>query len=105
MADQATYVRKGFWKKLKGAAAKVPFVLDTVAMYYCALDQKTPLWAKGIAFAALAYFVLPADAVPDFIPIAGFTDDAGAIAAAVTALGKNVTEEHKTRARAWAGRE
>jgi uncharacterized membrane protein YkvA (DUF1232 family) len=67
-------------------------------MYYCAIDQKTPLWAKGIAFGALAYFISPVDVIPDTIPIAGFTDDAGVVAAALTAIGKNVTDVHKNQA-------
>jgi len=91
-------VKKNFWSKVKATAAKVPFVLDAVAMYYCAIDQKTPLWAKGVAFAALAYFISPVDGIPDPIPIAGYTDDAGAIAGAIVALGSNITDEHKDQA-------
>ncbi|ADL11926.1 YkvA family protein [Acetohalobium arabaticum] len=32
----------------------------------------------GSIIACLAYLVLPTDLVPDFIPVAGFTDDAAA---------------------------
>ncbi|MEZ2661363.1 YkvA family protein [Aneurinibacillus aneurinilyticus] len=74
--NEEEYVKKGFWAKVKETTAKVPFVLDAVSMYYCSIDQKTPLVAKGIALAALSYFILPIDAIPDVIPIAGFTDDA-----------------------------
>ena len=93
------YVKKGFWKKTKKIAANVPFVMDSVAIYYCALDQKTPLWAKGVALAALAYVINPFDIMPDAIPALGFTDDAAAILAAVKTLDKQVTEEHKQKAK------
>jgi uncharacterized membrane protein YkvA (DUF1232 family) len=92
------YVEKGFWAKTKKIAAKVPFVMDSVAMYYCAIDQKTPLWAKGVAMAALAYVVNPFDVMPDAIPALGFTDDAAAIMVALKTIDTNVTEEHKQKA-------
>lgn len=92
-------VKKGFWKKLKSGASKVPFVLDSVGMYYCLVDQKTPMWAKGVVAGALGYFILPTDAIPDFIAGLGYTDDAGVVAGAVAALGSKITDEHKDQAR------
>ena len=65
------------------------------------LDTKTPLQAKAIAFTALAYFILPLDAIPDVIPVAGYTDDAGAIAAAVFAINTYITDEHRKKAEDW----
>lgn len=58
-------VKKSFWSKTRKAAGKIPFTREAIAMYYCAMDAKTPLWAKGIAFGALAYFISPIDAIPD----------------------------------------
>lgn len=92
------YVKKGFWTKTKKIASKVPFVMDSVAMYYCAMDQKTPLWVKGVGMAALAYVVNPFDVMPDAIPALGFTDDAAAILAALKVVDKHVTDEHKLKA-------
>jgi uncharacterized membrane protein YkvA (DUF1232 family) len=96
------YVKTGFWPKIKETIGKVPFALDAVAMYYCLIDSKTPLWVKGVVLAALAYFINPFDAIPDAIPVVGFVDDLGAIAAALTAVGQAVTAEHKEQARKWA---
>ena len=87
-------VKKDFWKKIKRTAGKIPFTKEAVAMYYCAIDSKTPMWAKGIAFGALAYFISPIDVLPDAIMGLGFTDDAAIIAAAVKAIGSNVKAEH-----------
>ena len=70
-------------------------------MYFAVLDPKTPVWVKATAGAALAYFILPLDAIPDFIPILGFSDDAGVLAAALSAVSAHVTNEHRARAREW----
>lgn len=96
-------VREGFWDKVKQFAGKVPFIPDAVAIYYCATDTRTPLHARAIAFSALAYFIIPIDAVPDMIPVAGFADDAGAIAAAMLALAPYITDEHRKKAAEWLG--
>ena len=74
---------------------------EVVAMYFCMLDPTTPLWVKGTVAAALAYFILPLDAIPDLIPLAGLGDDAGVLTAALTAITAHITAEHRRKARAW----
>jgi uncharacterized membrane protein YkvA (DUF1232 family) len=49
--------------------------------------------------AALAYFVLPIDAIPDFIVGLGYTDDAAVFAALLAVLGRNLKPKHKEAAR------
>lgn len=97
--DNETSVRENFWRTAKRAARQVPFMEDVVAAYYCALDRKTPLKAKGVLLAALGYFVLPTDAIPDFILGVGFTDDAAVLMAAITAIRANMKPAHKRAAR------
>lgn len=41
-------VTRNFWTKTKKFAGKIPFTKDAIAMYYCAVDAKTPLWAKEL---------------------------------------------------------
>ena len=72
-------VRRGFWRKAKRVAARLPFAEDLLAAYYCAFDRATPLQVKAALIGALAYFVLPFDCVPDFLPLLGFTDDAAVL--------------------------
>src|SRR4051794_35567809 len=102
--DEATnerVVREGFAAKAKRYLNRIPLAQETVAMYFCLLDPGTPLWVKGTVAAALAYFLLPLDAIPDFLPIVGMSDDAGVLAAAFTAVSAHITDEHRARARAW----
>ncbi|OPA73304.1 hypothetical protein BVG16_29305 [Paenibacillus selenitireducens] len=91
-------VTKNFWTKTKKFAGKIPFTKDAIAMYYCAVDAQTPLWAKGIAFGALAYFISPLDAIPDALIGLGFTDDAAVIVAGIKAISGQITDEHRGKA-------
>lgn len=97
-------VRAGFWRKLRAAATRVPFAEDATAAYYCALDTRTPTRVRALLFGALAYFLLPSDAVPDILPALGFTDDAAVIATALNLLASHITPAHRTAAREAIGR-
>ena len=80
-------------------ARHVPFMEDVVAAYYCALDKETPLRVKGILFAALGYFILPADAIPDVIFGLGFTDDIAVLTAALAAVRAHIKPAHLAAAK------
>ena len=91
-------VARGFWPKIRKVAAKVPFAADALSLWWCAKDPETPTAAKGMMFAALAYFVLPFDAIPDVLPAIGLTDDAAVIAAVIALVGRNLKPRHKNAA-------
>ncbi|MBX3583394.1 MAG: DUF1232 domain-containing protein [Rhizobiaceae bacterium] len=92
-------VRDKFWRTAKRAARHIPFMDEVVAGYFCALDKKTPLRTKAILLAALGYFVLPTDTIPDFILGLGFTDDMAVLTAAITAVRAHMTPAHRLAAR------
>ena len=92
-------VAAGFWPKMRRVAAKVPFASQALAVWYCAKDAETPLRAKGMMLAALAYFVMPVDAIPDVIVGLGFTDDAAVFAALLALVGKNLKLRHREAAK------
>jgi len=95
------YVRSGFAAKAKNALSKLPMADEVVAAYFCMIDPTTPRWVKGVAAAALAYFILPVDAVLDVIPFVGLMDDASVLAGALTAISSFITDEHRRKAREW----
>jgi uncharacterized membrane protein YkvA (DUF1232 family) len=97
-ADETT-VRKGFWAKLRGLAANLPFAEDLLAAYYCAFDRDTPLHVKAALLGALAYFVLPFDFVPDILPVLGYADDAAVLATAVRLVAAHMRPAHREAAR------
>src|SRR5438552_16920140 len=74
-------VRAGFVAKAKHYLRQIPLAGEVVALYFCMLDAKTPMWAKATVAAALAYFILPVDAIPDWLPGIGLPDDAGVLTA------------------------
>jgi uncharacterized membrane protein YkvA (DUF1232 family) len=96
----ASRVRDEFWPKMKAVAAKIPFAEDALAAYYCALDRETPLKVRGMLLAALAYFVMPLDFLPDVMPVLGFTDDAAVLMATFQLIASHIKPAHRDAARA-----
>ena len=101
-ADEAV-VRGGFRRKVRATLGRVPFLEDAVAAFYCSVDRGTPLYVKAVLMAAVAYFITPADVIPDFIAGLGYTDDAAVLMAAVRAVGSNIRPHHRDQARRFLG--
>ena len=64
-------VRQKFWPTFRRAVRQIPFSRDVVAGFYCALDPQTPARVRGVLLAALAYFVMPVDIIPDVFAVIG----------------------------------
>ena len=92
-------LRRQLWRKLQGAAASIPFAEELLAAYYCAFDHNTPLPVKTALIGALAYFLLPMDAIPDILPVLGFADDAAVLATAVNMVTSHIRPEHRDAAK------
>lgn len=71
---------------------------QATALFLAAVDNNTPAKAKVVIFAALAYLVNPLDAVPDFVPFMGFTDDVTALGVAANVAAAYLTDEIRVRA-------
>jgi uncharacterized membrane protein YkvA (DUF1232 family) len=98
-ADDQQTVRQGFWRKAQRLAARLPFAEDLLTAYYCAFDRATPLSVKASLMAALAYFVMPFDTLPDLLPALGFADDAAVLAAAIRMVAAHIRPVHREAAR------
>lgn len=96
---RARIVEEGLWKKLIRLAGRVPFVEDIAAAYFCFIDPATPGRVRGVVLAALAWFVLPASVLPEFIIVLGFTDDVAVVAIAARMVRRHIKEHHYRRAR------
>jgi uncharacterized membrane protein YkvA (DUF1232 family) len=98
MASGGSEARRDFWRKMQRLAASLPFAEDLLTAHYCAFDRQTPLHVKAAMLVALAYFVLPDDLIPDYIPVIGYADDAAVLAAAMKLFSSHVKPEHREAA-------
>lgn len=90
----------GFWAKVTRYAkvAGREVVEKALWLYYAAQRPETPMWAKTMVFGALTYFVVPVDVIPDMLPVVGYTDDLGVLAAAVATLAVYINQDVKALA-------
>ena len=90
-----------FWEKLRRFAKRAGRVVveRALRLYYASLDPRTPPWAKRAIYAALAYFIMPFDLIPDFIPGVGYTDDAATLLFTLFVVSVYVHTDVKIRAR------
>lgn len=92
-------LHRSFWRKTRRVVAQIPFAEDLLAAYYCAFDRQTPLQVKATLVAAIVYFVLPLDAIPDVMPVLGFTDDAAVLATAINLVSTYINPVHRQAAK------
>jgi uncharacterized membrane protein YkvA (DUF1232 family) len=63
------------------------------------LDGQTPHTVRLTMLAALTYLLVPTDLIPDFLPIAGFSDDVVALTALLGMVRTHLTDAIRDRAR------
>jgi uncharacterized membrane protein YkvA (DUF1232 family) len=100
IARHARIVEEGFWPKFLKLAGRIPFAEDLAAAYFCVIDPTTPGRVRGVLLAALAWFVLPAAVMPEFVALLGFTNEIAVTAIAVRMIRKHLKDRHYARARA-----
>ena len=80
---------------------------SALILYYTLQRKDLPARTRAIILGALGYLILPADVVPDIIPVLGFTDDIGILAAALAAVAMYVDDAARAKADAalerWLG--
>lgn len=86
-------------RKLNETSGRIPFAEQILAVFYAVKDPKTPIKAKAMLAAALAYFIVPTDLIPDFVIGFGFTDDFAVLTMVLRHLSTAVTNEHHELAR------
>lgn len=97
--DHEARVRSRFWKTVRKAIVAIPFIEEVVATYYCALDPETPASVRATLLAALTYFVVPLDVIPDFVVGFGFSDDITVLLTTIGLVRRHIGERHRIAAR------
>ena len=95
------YSDESFWYKVKGVlkSAGLPLIYKAFQLYYVMKRPDCPIHIKAAIVATLGYFISPIDLIPDFVPFVGFSDDLGAIVAALVMAQMYVNDEVKRQAR------
>jgi uncharacterized membrane protein YkvA (DUF1232 family) len=84
------YVDENLWGKLEKSGKRVSFAKDILALYRYMKDPLVKWFRKAIVVAALIYFIVPIDTIPDITPLFGYLDDLGVITALLKYLGSEL---------------
>ncbi len=86
-------------ERLSAVARNLKRHLDFCRAIYA--DPRTPLPARVLLWAALAYAAMPFDLIPDFVPLIGHLDDLlivpGLVWLALRLVPSEVYQEHRRR--------
>lgn len=82
-------------KKVKHIAksAGMMVIYPVMILFYLFKDQNVPIAAKSVIAAALAYFIFPADSIPDITPIIGYSDDLGILLVSISQFAKYISPD------------
>ena len=99
------YDEGSFWEKIRQFAKKAgkEVIEKALILFYALQDPTTPKWARTVIVGALGYLISPVDAIPDVIPVLGYTDDLAVLAGALMTVGMCISSEHKEKANSKIG--
>jgi uncharacterized membrane protein YkvA (DUF1232 family) len=95
------YTEQGLLDKISKFAKKagISVIYAILVLYYTMLKADVPMKAKSVIAGALGYFIMPFDIIPDFALTAGYTDDLGVLAVALTVVAMYIDDDIKKKAR------
>ena len=102
------YNEEKFWGKIKNVAKKagIKVIYYALLLFYALKSNNVTMAEKALIIAALGYFILPLDLIPDFIPIVGYGDDAAVLYGLIQKLDcidERVQAQAKSKLKEWFG--
>ena len=103
------YNEEKFWGKIKDVAKKagIKVIYYALLLFYALKSDNVTMAEKALIIAALGYFILPLDLIPDFIPIVGYGDDAAVLYGLIQKLDcidERVQAQAKSKLKEWFGK-
>jgi len=105
------FSEKKFWRKIRRYSKKagVQVIYAVLLLYYMMQSKEVPISAKAGIAAALAYFVVPTDLIPDIAVMIGYSDDIAVILYTLSKVVDYITPEIREKAKEklsdWFGKE
>ena len=102
------YNEEKLWGKIKNVAKKagIKVIYYVLVLFYALQSDSVTVPEKTLIIAALGYFILPLDLIPDFVPIAGYGDDAAVLYGLIQKLDcidGTVKAQAKSKLKEWFG--
>ena len=96
------YSDKDFLEKILNyaKAAGINVIYVGLLLFYTLQNPNLPKKLKALVMGSLGYFILPIDLIPDFIPMAGYTDDLTVLLAAIGVVAMYIDDESKEKSKA-----
>jgi uncharacterized membrane protein YkvA (DUF1232 family) len=88
--EKIEFVEENLWTKLEKSGKRISFAREIMALYRYMKDPFVRWYRKAIVVAALVYFIVPVDSIPDLTPLFGYMDDLGVITALLKYLGSEL---------------
>ena len=93
----SSVIDEGVFQRLLRRAART-IAAPALEALEMVMDQATPPQARLTMLAALTYLLIRNDLIPDFLPVAGFSDDLVALTAVIGLCSKHITPDIRQRA-------
>ncbi|MBI2619457.1 MAG: DUF1232 domain-containing protein [Ignavibacteriales bacterium] len=88
--ESSVFINERIEEKLKQIGRGLRFAIDVLALFRYMSDPGVHWAKKSLVVAALLYFIIPVDSIPDFAPVVGYLDDIGVVGAVVRYLGSQL---------------
>ena len=75
------------------------FTVASARCSSCAISALDMPLASLVRTSRIAYFILPAGLIPEYILVIGFIDDAAVLAGAIKIVNSHITPDHREAAR------
>ena len=96
-------VTNEFLDKLKQSLKDLsrPLLIKSVSLFLYAQSSTVTAGEKIMIYGSLAYFIIPIDAIPDFTPLIGYSDDLAMIIGTINRVLGKIAHKYEQKSKDW----